>query len=100
MGEVHTSFNLMLSQNVVPVVLRLPGIHESALREGAIGAVAKGCLIVKNNLGQGIGDVVGGGFGADGVSAKLHIQAIKPDAGFIDHPTAEVVSPAYQDSLT
>src|SRR5215831_16178312 len=51
-GPVHTGFNLVLAQYPVPVVLRLPGIHNALLRQVGSRTVAQQTAGGKAHIGD------------------------------------------------
>src|SRR5438270_6180896 len=105
----------MAAENPVPVVLRLPGVHDAELgqvgcssdrqkrqarerlsrREGTAG-FKEARWESEGNPGHALIQRVAARYGADAVGAEIHIQAVKPYAGFVDHVGSEIVGPAYQ----
>src|SRR6266853_1934560 len=99
-GPVHTCFNLVLAQYPVPVVLRLPGVHNALLRQVGSRTEAEQTAGGEADIGDGLIQLLRRRFRvADGVATELHVETSPGSAGFIDHMGVEVVRPANQSGL-
>src|SRR6185312_14418941 len=100
-GPIHASFNLMPSPNVIPVVLSLPGVHDSLL--GKVGGCSKTQIvsrIVKGHVGKTLVELARlGNCITNAVSAEPNIQPAIGDTGFIHHAAAKIVGPARKHGL-
>src|ERR1051326_3603589 len=87
----------MLAKDVVPVVLSLPGVHDTLLRQVSGRAHAEEAG--DGDVGECLIQVTRVRFKRIEAAAEFHVQTVEADAGFVDHARAEVVSPAFQDGL-
>src|SRR5260221_9598969 len=100
-GPVHVIFDLVLAHHVVPVILRLPGIHNAALRQVGGRTEAQVGAGIERDVRQRLVQLTHHWFGCAGyvAAAEFHIEAAERTASFIHDVGAQVVRPAYQHGL-
>src|SRR5712692_1672538 len=90
----------MPAENVVPVVLSLPGVHDAALRSIGRRTPVKQRWIIEGHSAQRLADILlNRNTVADGVPAEFHVQPAKADSDLVRHPRSKRSRPADSRAL-
>src|SRR5262249_15880604 len=90
----------MLAHHIVPVILRLPGVHDALLGQVCGRAITEvGAGILKDHVSKSLVQLVGSGHGVGAVAAKLYVQTAIRHTRLITHVGSEIVGPTGENGL-